>query len=167
MDVPPALTILLYEHLALQSIWTIRQWKCQDELNTRHVHFLSFQLYFQVDDSYLIRYLATKSVEEEGLESSTLGLSFEVTDYHFAPTVHPGKREMWVRCEATMPPIEGMTFPFTREVFLGTFARSFDRYHATSRANSPKSQSCKLVKKINYIHHIIHRCASDLGPSIN
>ena len=106
----------------------------------------NFQLFlFQLGDSYLIRYLPTKSIEEEGLESSTLGLSFEVTDYHFAPTVHPGKREMWVRCEATMPPIEGMTFPFTREVFLGTYARSFDSYHATStsRAKSRKSQTCK------------------------
>ncbi len=45
---------------------------------------------FQVEDSYLIRYLPTKSTEEEGLESATLGLSYEVTDFHFAPTVHPG-----------------------------------------------------------------------------
>jgi hypothetical protein len=59
-----------------------------------------------------------KSIEEEGLESATLGLSFEVVDLHFVSTIHPDKRELWVRCEATMPPIEGMTYPFTREVFL-------------------------------------------------
>ncbi len=50
-----------------------------------------FCISLQVEDSYLIRYLPTKSTEEEGLESATLGLSYEVTDFHFAPTVHPGK----------------------------------------------------------------------------
>ena len=83
-----------------------------------------------------------KSVEEEGLESSTLGLSFEVTDFHFVATVHPDKKELWVRCEATMPPIEGMTYPFTREVFLGTYARSFDHYHASSKSRT-NSETCK------------------------
>jgi hypothetical protein len=67
-----------------------------------------------------------------------------VADFHFAATVHPDKRELWVRCEATMPPIEGMTFPLTRELFLGTFARSFDRYLASSNANSSRR---KFVEK--------------------
>ena len=103
---------------------------------------------FQVADSMLIRYLPMKSAEEEGLESAILGLAFEASDLHFVATVHPDKRELWVRCEATMPPIEGMTYPFTREVFLGSFARSFDRYQAASSEASSSGRHLEKCKSL-------------------
>lgn len=41
------------------------------------------------------------------------------------------ERELWALCKATMPPIEGTVFPYTREVFLGSFTQTFDHFQST------------------------------------
>lgn len=93
---------------------------------------------FQVDFSYLVHYLPSKSEEEEYLFSSTLGLDFVVEDSHYEKSQgHSSKdRELWVKCEATMPPVEGMVFPYNREVFLGSYQQSVKRYDSISSSAS-------------------------------
>jgi hypothetical protein len=101
-------------------------------------------MFFQVEDSHLIRYVPDKS-RETGLVSATLGLAFEVEESNFAPRSRlssdgssmgrSNEKEMWALCEATMPPIEGTTFPFTREVYLGSSLQTFDQLQ--SRAHRP------------------------------
>ena len=109
-----------------------------------------FLLLFQVGDSDLIRYLPEKSIENPGLVSATLGLSFQIDESHFAPRarlasdgstlMRSQEKELWALCEATMPPIEGTTFPFTREVYLGSLSQTFD--HFQSDANG---LLCKFI----------------------
>lgn len=103
---------------------------------------------FKVEDSYLIRYVPEKS--DEGLVSATLGLTFQIDESHYAPRtrldsdgsslVRSQEKELWVLCEATMPPIEGQTFPFTREVFLGSSSRTFDHFQSGASGTSCKKR---------------------------
>ena len=98
----------------------------------------------------MIRYLPEKSIENPGLVSATLGLSFQIDESHFAPRarlasdgstlMRSQEKELWALCEATMPPIEGTTFPFTREVYLGSLSQTFD--HFQSDANG---LLCKFI----------------------
>lgn len=107
----------------------------------------------EVGDSDLIRYLPEKSIENPGLVSATLGLSFQIDESHFAPRarlasdgstlMRSQEKELWALCEATMPPIEGTTFPFTREVYLGSLSQTFD--HFQSDANG---LLCSFVKML-------------------
>ena len=45
-----------------------------------------------------------------------------------------GQRELWVKCEASMPPLAGTVYPYTREVFLGSYVDSFNRFQSISSA---------------------------------
>ena len=49
---------------------------------------------------------------------------------------HSGQRELWVKCEASMPPLEGTVYPYTREVFLGSYVDSFNRFESRSSSSS-------------------------------
>ena len=49
-----------------------------------------------------------------------------------APPSGIQEKELWVKCEATMPPIEGKTYPFTREAYLGSTFQTFDHYQSKS-----------------------------------
>ena len=99
-----------------------------------------FILFLQVEDFDLIRYVPEKSLESPGLVSATLGLSFQIDESHFAPRarlasdgstlMRSQEKELWALCEATMPPIEGTTFPFTREVYLGALSQTFDHFQS-------------------------------------
>ena len=83
-----------------------------------------------------------KSLESPGLVSATLGLSFQIDESHFAPRarldsdgstlMRSQEKELWALCEATMPPIEGTVFPFTREVYLGSLSQTFDHFQSTA-----------------------------------
>lgn len=103
--------------------------------------------YTQVEDSYLVRYVVEPSTESPGLVSSTLGLDFEIDESHYAPRtrlasdgsslVQSRHKELWALCEATMPPIEGSTFPFTREIYLGSLLQTYEPFQSSvSRAGT-------------------------------
>ena len=108
----------------------------------------------------MIRYLPEKSIENPGLVSATLGLSFQIDESHFAPRarlasdgstlMRSQEKELWALCEATMPPIEGTTFPFTREVYLGSLSQTFD--HFQSDANG---LLCKCVMLVFVVREIV------------
>ena len=120
-----------------------------------------FSNMFQVEDSDLIRYVPEKSLESPGLVSATLGLSFQIDESHFAPRARLGtdgstlmrsqEKELWALCEATMPPIEGTVFPFTREVYLGSLSQTFD--HFQSPADKPM---CKFFQMFSQLK--CHMC---------
>ena len=55
-------------------------------------------------------------IDAQGLETSTLGLSFLVLPDHFRG---PGG-ELWVQCRASMPSIQGVALPLDRTLLLGT-----------------------------------------------
>lgn len=96
----------------------------------------------EVEDSYLVRYVPSPS--GQGLVSATLGLDFRIDESHFAPRtrlasdgsslVQSSKKELWALCEATMPPIEGTTFPFTREIYLGSLLQTYEPFQSASKA---------------------------------
>ena len=104
-----------------------------------------------------------KSLESPGLVSATLGLSFQIDESHFAPRARLGtdgstlmrsqEKELWALCEATMPPIEGTVFPFTREVYLGSLSQTFD--HFQSPADKPL---CKFFLKKMFSQLKCHMC---------
>ena len=105
-----------------------------------------------MEDSYLIRYVPKESISEEGsssgLVSATLGLDFRIDESHFAPRtrlasdgsslVQSQHKELWALCEATMPPIEGTTFPFTREIYLGSLVQTYEPFQSASEAITSK-----------------------------
>ena len=111
---------------------------------------------FQVPESYLIHYLPSKSLENEGLFHATLGLDFTVEELHYERSSYSRKRfvelpdgdqnkgviseerELWVKCEATMPPLGAnkTVYPFTRNVFLGSLAQSFNRFDSILSSSS-------------------------------
>ena len=109
----------------------------------------------QVPESYLIHYLPSKSLENEGLFHATLGLDFTVEEMHYEHSSYSIKRfkngetsvseerELWVKCEATMPPLGAnkTVYPFTRNVFLGSLAQSFNRFDSISASSSGGSSS--------------------------
>ena len=125
-------------------------WDFFQPFSTKYRLYNLFLLLFQVGDSDLIRYLPEKSIENPGLVSATLGLSFQIDESHFAPRarlasdgstlMRSQEKELWALCEATMPPIEGTTFPFTREVYLGSLSQTFD--HFQSDANGLLCKFC-------------------------
>ena len=137
-------------------------WDFFQPFSTKYRLYNLFLLLFQVGDSDLIRYLPEKSIENPGLVSATLGLSFQIDESHFAPRarlasdgstlMRSQEKELWALCEATMPPIEGTTFPFTREVYLGSLSQTFD--HFQSDANG---LLCKFIpmKFQTIIWHIL------------
>ena len=105
----------------------------------------------------MVYYLPQESMNREdieipGLLSATLGLDFVVEPYHFQPVSKSKggsgdvkKRELWVKCEATMPPIDGSVFPYVREVFLGAYESAFNRYESISASKSPLKPSYVVV----------------------
>ena len=48
------------------------------------------------------------------------------------------ERELWVECEATMPPLGAnrTVYPYTRQLFLGSLAQSFNRFDSISASSS-------------------------------
>ena len=116
---------------------------------------------FQVPESYLIHYLPSKSLENKGLFHATLGLDFMVEEHHYERSSYSRKRfvelpegdhnqaaiseerELWVKCEATMPPLGAnkTVYPFTRNVFLGSLAQSFNRFDSILSSSSASSAS--------------------------
>ena len=104
----------------------------------------------------MIRYLPEKSIENPGLVSATLGLSFQIDESHFAPRarlasdgstlMRSQEKELWALCEATMPPIEGTTFPFTREVYLGSLSQTFDHFQSDANGLLCKFIFSSLIK---------------------
>ena len=130
--------------------------------NKIFITFLINSFYsFQVPESYLVHYLPSKSLENEGLFHATLGLDFTVEEIHyqhypFTPKLDfknmpiDGKissekknRELWVKCEATMPPLGAnkTVYPYTRNVFLGSLAQSFNRFDSILSSSSSSSSS--------------------------
>ena len=113
---------------------------------------------------YVPKESVEEDVETRGLMSATLGLSFTVEPWHFQTqgqrtsistnpnslvienemgagseqvvVRHSGHRELWVKCEASMPPLEGTVYPYTREVFLGSYVDSFNRFESRSSSSS-------------------------------
>ena len=88
--------------------------------------------------------------------SATLGLDFRIDASHFAPRtrlasdgssrVQGQHKELWAMCEATMPPIEGTTFPFTREIYLGSLLKSYEPFQSAASegvASPPKKPKSK------------------------
>ena len=85
-----------------------------------------------------------------GLVSATLGLDFTIDESHYAPRtklasdgsslVQSSQKELWALCEATMPPIKGTTFPFTREIYLGSLSQTFQHFQSDAHLG-PKSKS--------------------------
>ena len=127
----------------------------------------------KVPESYLIHYLPSKSLENEGLFHATLGLDFTVEEMHYELSSYNAKRfvqnsdahenkydseerELWVKCEATMPPLGAnkTVYPFTRNVFLGSLAQSFNRFDSilssSSSSSSSPSSSLSRVKCKSY-----------------
>eukprot|EP00093_Oithona_nana_P014108 14108.XXX_159006_152440_1 [CDS] Oithona nana genome sequencing. len=104
----------------------------------------------EVDDSYLIQYVPELSRRSPGLVSATLGLDFTIDESHYAPRtklasdgsslVQSSQKELWALCEATMPPIKGTTFPFTREIYLGSLSQTFQHFQSDAHLG-PKSKS--------------------------
>ena len=108
-------------------------------------------------------------MENEGLFHATLGLDFTVEEMHYEHSSYSAKlfvennyksdlsqeRELWVKCEATMPPLGAnkTVYPFTRNVFLGSLAQSFNRFDSilssSSSSSSPPS-SLSSVKGKSY-----------------
>ena len=100
-------------------------------------------------------------MESPGLVSATLGLDFRIDASHFAPRtrlasdgssrVQGQHKELWAMCEATMPPIEGTTFPFTREIYLGSLLKSYEPFQSAasegvaSPPKKPKSKRHNLI----------------------
>ena len=95
-------------------------------------------------------------MENEGLFHATLGLDFMVEEHHYERSSYSRKRfvelpdgehsqasiseerELWVKCEATMPPLGAnkTVYPFTRNVFLGSLAQSFNRFDSILSSSS-------------------------------
>ena len=95
-------------------------------------------------------------MENEGLFHATLGLDFTVEEVHYERSSYSRKRfvelpdgdqnkgviseerELWVKCEATMPPLGAnkTVYPFTRNVFLGSLAQSFNRFDSILSSSS-------------------------------
>ena len=81
--------------------------------------------------------------------SATLGLDFTIDESYFAPRtklasdgsslVQSAQKELWALCEATMPPIKGTTFPFTREIYLGSLSQTFQHFQSDAH-QGPKSK---------------------------
>ena len=67
-----------------------------------------------VDRWMVTSYVSTSS--KDGLESSSLGLSFLVLPEHFQGE----EQELWVTCRASMPSIKGVELPIERTMMLGT-----------------------------------------------
>ena len=139
--------------------------------NKIFIAFLINSFYsFQVPESYLVHYLPSKSLENEGLFHATLGLDFTVEEIHyqhypFTPkldfkNINDGKissekknRELWVKCEATMPPLGAnkTVYPYTRNVFLGSLAQSFNRFDSilsSSSSSSSSSSASSLFRRV-------------------
>ena len=112
----------------------------------------------QVDDSYLIQYVPELSRRSPGLVSATLGLDFTIDESHYAPRtklasdgsslVQSAQKELWALCEATMPPIKGTTFPFTREIYLGSLSQTFQHFQSDAHRRPQSKSSLELVIKI-------------------
>ena len=133
------------------------------------VFIIKYFYFFQVPESYLVHYLPSKSLENEGLFHATLGLDFTVEEIHyqhypFTPkldfkNINDGKissekknRELWVKCEATMPPLGAnkTVYPYTRNVFLGSLAQSFNRFDSilSSSSSSSSSSASSLFRRV-------------------
>ncbi len=71
---------------------------------------------------------------KRGRDSSGSSSSFFDSGSGLSPSSGSGiqEKELWVLCEATMPPIEGQTFPFTRELYLGSMYQTFDHYQSSA-----------------------------------
>ena len=93
-----------------------------------------------------------------GLVSATLGLDFTIDESHYAPRtklasdgsslVQSSQKELWALCEATMPPIKGTTFPFTREIYLGSLSQTFQHFQSDAHRGPQSKSSLDLVIKI-------------------
>lgn len=81
-------------------------------------------------------------IDSEGLETSTLGLSFLVLPDHFRG---PGG-ELWVQCRASMPSIQGVALPLDRTLLLGTLSHK-DSHRGGWSTNSVPGR-CGLLKKM-------------------
>ena len=126
----------------------------------------------------MIHYLPSTSLENEGLFHATLGLDFTVEEIHYQHSSYSAKhfiensyedddddndnekkferrgvsedRELWVKCVATMPPLGAnkTVYPYTRNVFLGSLAQSFNRFDSilSSSSSSSSARSSFLFK---------------------
>ena len=56
-----------------------------------------------------------------------------------------GGKELWVRCEATMPPIGGSVYPYIREVFLGSEVETFNSFQSISSSSTPSTQRVVIM----------------------
>ena len=56
-----------------------------------------------------------------------------------------GGKELWVRCEATMPPIGGSVYPYIREVFLGSKVESFNSFQSISSSSTPSNNRVVIM----------------------
>ena len=73
-----------------------------------------------------------------------LGESSSRTDYQ-AEAAAGGGKELWVRCEATMPPIGGSVYPYIREVFLGSKVESFNSFQSISSSSTPSNNRVVIM----------------------
>ena len=92
--------------------------------------------------------MPSKSSENQGLFHATLGLDFTVEEMHYEHSMYSSKsskegdaiseRELWVECEATMPPLGAnrTVYPYTRQLFLGSLAQSFNRFDSILSSSS-------------------------------
>ena len=100
-----------------------------DKLNincTSSPSFPAARLTWLINHKPVDRWMVTSYVTtgfHEGLERSTLGLSFLVLPEHFQGE----EQELWVTCRATMPSIKGLELPIERSMMLGTI--KLHHYH--------------------------------------
>ena len=107
-------------------------------------------------------------MENEGLFHATLGLDFTVEEHHYerssysrkrfvelpdgehSPAAISEDRELWVKCEATMPPLGAnkTVYPFTRNVFLGSLAQSFNRFDSILSSSSASASFTPLMPRV-------------------
>ena len=137
-------------------------------------------------------------MENEGLFHATLGLDFTVEEMHYERSsyhrkrfVEPpgdnrnqaaisGERELWVKCEATMPPLGAnkTVYPFTRNVFLGSLAQSFNRFDSILSSSSASStvtpflsrvkcRSYKFNRKFDNYYFLLHKSPYNIIFSID
>ena len=130
----------------------------------------------KVPESYLIHYLPSKSLENEGLFHATLGLDFTVEEMHYeqhslynakrfveqnddAHEHDSEERELWVKCEATMPPLGAnkTVYPFTRNVFLGSLAQSFNRFDSILSSSSSSSSPSTPLSRVKCKSYELNR----------
>ena len=90
-------------------------------------------------------------VEEHHYERSSYSRKrfVELPDGEHSQASISEERELWVKCEATMPPLGAnkTVYPFTRNVFLGSLAQSFNRFDSILSSSSASASLTSLMPR--------------------